>query len=703
MSIYIHKLSFIILNFLLFFHFVHSLKSFESSSKLKDEKIKQENKIDNAIYVIRNYNGDKNLDLEKKIPTFLDNPKKPLKKHFRIFAINEKTKKKSDTINPNDYYCIEDKDFHLRLGIINNSGDIGLQSPRGNDDKIDDNFIWKIIPVLIEKSEEKKKYKKVYYYLQNKASKNYLNYVDNKNKGSIICNSYDPKRLNNNNLFIFNKMYRERNPKESLKLIESEPIDVLIKYIDLSDPNLEREGINQIKKDEENGEIKYSVRSILKNIPWIRKIFILMPNERVKYFKEPNIIKDKIVYVKDKDLLGFDSASSPAFQFNLWRMKQFGLSENFILMDDDCFIGKPLKKSDFFYEENGKIYPALITADYYELSKNKLEKTLKPLLDKIRKTGSHSANGFSIMQKSTLIFLYSIFGDDNTRNGNPLIEAAFTHNAIPVKQSDLKEIYDYIVKLYPYYKETLEAKERHIRSLQPQTLYLSYVKNKYDQRVKIITSRFFDLIHFRGKVDTGLFVINTSDRKYQQRYFDNEIKLLNKIYPEMSPYELKETEINKNNKKNNKKINNKNQDKNKNKDIIKDKSKVNINFYEEVMDFFKYTLNEKKNYNSDLLEIKNNIDILNNKYEKALKKVEELTNKLNDAINRNVTLNINIENKSYKYKLLEILILIMIIFCFILYLNKKGYFNENNIQNINSFENISEEKEMNLIESKLDI
>ena len=317
MSIYIPKLSFIILYFLLFFHFVHSLKSFESSSNLKDEKIKQENKIDNAIYVIRNYNGDKNLDLEKKIPTFLDNPKKPLKKHFRIFAINEKTKKKSDTINPNDYYCIEDKDFHLRLGIINNFGDIGLQSPRSNNDKIDDNYLWIIIPVLKEKSEEKKKYKKVYYYLQNKASKQYLNYVDNKNKGSIICNSYDPNRLNNNNLFIINKMYREKNPNESLKLIDSEPIDVLIKYIDLSDPNLEREGINQIKKDEENGEIKYSVRSILKNIPWIRKIFILMPNERVKYFKEPNIIKDKIVYIKDKDLLGFDSASSPAFQFNL--------------------------------------------------------------------------------------------------------------------------------------------------------------------------------------------------------------------------------------------------------------------------------------------------------------------------------------------------------------------------------------------------
>ena len=38
-----------------------------------------------------------------------------------------------------------------------------------------------------------------------------------------------------------------------------------------------------------------------------------MPNEKVKYFKSPEEIKDKIVYVKDKDLLNFDSASSPYF------------------------------------------------------------------------------------------------------------------------------------------------------------------------------------------------------------------------------------------------------------------------------------------------------------------------------------------------------------------------------------------------------
>ena len=50
-------------------------------------------------------------------------------------------------------------------------------------------------------------------------------------------------------------------------LLEKEPIDVLIKYIDLTDKTLNRTGIHQIKKDFDNCELKYSVRSILQNIP----------------------------------------------------------------------------------------------------------------------------------------------------------------------------------------------------------------------------------------------------------------------------------------------------------------------------------------------------------------------------------------------------------------------------------------------------
>ena len=79
-----------------------------------------------------------------------------------------------------------------------------------------------------------------------------------------------------------------------------------------------------------------------------------MPNEKVRYFKDPSLISDKISYIKDKDVLGYDSASSVTFEFNFWKLKKFGVSENFIYMNDDCFIGKKMKKSDFFYVDNNK-------------------------------------------------------------------------------------------------------------------------------------------------------------------------------------------------------------------------------------------------------------------------------------------------------------------------------------------------------------
>ena len=116
----------------------------------------------------------------------------------------------------------------------------------------------------------------------------------------------------------------------------------MIKYIDLRDPLLKRDGLHQLNKDFDNEELRYSIRSILKNIPWIRKIFILMPNEKVRFLKDYKIIKDKIVYINDKDILGHDSSNSLAFQFRYWKMKKFDISENFIVMDDDCFIGHPL-------------------------------------------------------------------------------------------------------------------------------------------------------------------------------------------------------------------------------------------------------------------------------------------------------------------------------------------------------------------------
>ena len=123
------------------------------------------------------------------------------------------------------------------------------------------------------------------YLIQNIYNNSYLyNNFTGKKLGQL---NYDENnKINKNFKFILFKLYDEVELKpEHIEYIEKEPVDVLIKYIDLTDKNLNRKGIKQIFKDYDNEELRYCVRSILQNIPWIRKIFILMPNEKVRYFK----------------------------------------------------------------------------------------------------------------------------------------------------------------------------------------------------------------------------------------------------------------------------------------------------------------------------------------------------------------------------------------------------------------------------------
>ena len=710
---------------------------FNNPFEQKENEQKAVSKIllENAIYLIRNKEGSRNLDIEINNLYFINNPKKSLKKHFRIIVVDKNTRMQTYTINSDNLYCIEDKDFHKRLIVNSDNGKIELiEKPKDSDKEVfkDDKLLWIITHKIITEKNNGIEYNRIYYYLKNVGTGKYLKYYHKDNKGYFACNTNSISELNNDNYFKLIKMYREKLPNESLEIINKEPVDVLIKYIDLSDPNLKREGIKQITKDQDNQELKYVVRSILKNIPWIRKIFILMPNERVRYFKSPEKIKDKIVYVKDKDLIGFDSASSPVFQFNLWRMKDFGMSENFILMDDDYFIGKPLNKSNFFYEENGKVYPAIVTRDYYELSKSDLQSQIDAIYKKSKIVDSHTPNGFNIMQKDSLLFLYDILGDDNTRYGQPLIEASFTHNAIPMKQSDIKEIYNYILKLYKYKDETLKAKQRETKSLQPQTLFTSYQRNMYDRRTKMVTSVFYDLTQFKGVIKDDLFVINVSTRKYGDNYFKNEIRYLEKLFPNKTPYELDgnndNDDIKKENVKDSKSDNNNNNNNNEkekenNKSEIKsDENKIiknDNNDYQNLIDYLETKLKEKTEIKGDLLEIINKINKLSERYERMEKEIEIFINNNNRTINqinanetvkKNITLNENVQSTaSSQLKNYYILIIILLLIAFSLYIYKNKNSSQKNINDnvnyfdINSLNGPKNENEMSLMNSKIDI
>ena len=388
------------------------------------------------------------------------------------------------------------------------------------------------------------------FLIQNVFSKNFLELVTLKTSffkyyNPICSNNISSDNYNNASdafKFSFLKLFEEVELKpEHIEIIEKEPIDVLIKYIDLSDKTLNREGIIHIKKDEEHGEIRYCVRSILENIPWIRKIFILMPNERVKYFKPIEEISDKFVYVKDKDFLGFESENSNVFQYNLYKMSNFGLSENFILMDDDYFIGKPIKKTDFFYydEQQKKVLPSLINDYFYEINENNIKRQYYYFKYNKENINVHSSIGFRMFR----ITAYKLMIDNFKP---PLINAEFTHNAIPLNLNDMKEIYDLIIQKYEDINKTLNSLKRTPYDIQTQLLSSLYLLNIKKRKVKRIPYAYYDIKDLKNqKVDEELFVINTSgNRLYRDKEYKFAKLFLEKRFNKPTKYETFFEEIN---------------------------------------------------------------------------------------------------------------------------------------------------------------
>ena len=69
---------------------------------------------------------------------------------------------------------------------------------------------------------------------------------------------------------------------------------------------------------------------------------------------------------------------------------------------------------------------------------------------------------------------------------------------------------------------------------------MAYIKNKYDRKVSEISSEFYDLAQcFDSKYNNKkLFVINTGLKKYSKIYFERETKIMNKLFPNKTKYEL---------------------------------------------------------------------------------------------------------------------------------------------------------------------
>lgn len=100
----------------------------------------------------------------------------------------------------------------------------------------------------------------------------------------------------------------------------------------------------------DNEELKYSLRSVAENAPWINRIFIITAGQKPAWLNDAH---PKIRIVDHTEILKADylpTFNSTAIEMSVALVE--GLSEKFIFSNDDMFILKPITPS-FFYNHEG--------------------------------------------------------------------------------------------------------------------------------------------------------------------------------------------------------------------------------------------------------------------------------------------------------------------------------------------------------------
>lgn len=157
----------------------------------------------------------------------------------------------------------------------------------------------------------------------------------------------------------------------------NEPIDVVYTWVNGNDPVHKRKRENHINGEKNKMKniylsnantqfndydtLKYSVRSILKYAPWVRRIYIVTDNQQPNWFKEGN---NKVFIIDHKQIIPerfLPTFNSHVIEYHLHNIPN--LSDNFLYLNDDTMLGNYVKTCDFlnrkqiYLRTNGKRVP----------------------------------------------------------------------------------------------------------------------------------------------------------------------------------------------------------------------------------------------------------------------------------------------------------------------------------------------------------
>jgi hypothetical protein len=149
-------------------------------------------------------------------------------------------------------------------------------------------------------------------------------------------------------------------------------IDAVITWVDGNDENHYRKKVKTLrqlgerKKSEvqtgrdstrfvDNGELKYCIRSIRKNAPWINRIFLVTDNQEPDFINEKFCSRYNLTIVDHKEIFRDYEWALPTFNTRtiesaLWRIPD--LADYFIYFNDDFIITDRVQKNHFFKNDS---------------------------------------------------------------------------------------------------------------------------------------------------------------------------------------------------------------------------------------------------------------------------------------------------------------------------------------------------------------
>lgn len=307
-------------------------------------------------------------------------------------------------------------------------------------------------------------------------------------------------------------------------------IDLVYLWVDGSDPAwlTKKQQVTGIVSDRSetnnkgryinNDELRYSLRSVERYVPWVRKIFIVTDNQCPEWLDRDH---PKIRLVDHREIMPAEALpcfNSSVIEYFLYRIPD--LADRFLFANDDMFFNRTLSP-DFFFTEQGVPYVRLkkkFLGKWHYRLKRLVRKKLGQYITKVLEGASFVEQEFGVFYAGIPHHNVDAYVTADYRYA---VEHVFKEQVNASLRSHVRQYGDLHRSAFSYYALATGKAE------------LKYVGRRESLRLNIHRHQFKRRLN---KYDPDLFCLNDS-----QRVSDADriaIKpFLEELFPEKSTFE----------------------------------------------------------------------------------------------------------------------------------------------------------------------